>query len=134
MSVDWDVIVVGAGNAAFCAALAASERGASVLVLERAPESESGGNSRFTAGAIRFAYDGVDDIRALCPDLTDEQCAMTDFGCYSVEQFFDDMFRVTHYRTDGALMRGFGFGLACGDVVASGFGGSVFADLWTPSL
>ena len=66
---DWDVIVVGAGNAAFCAALAAREKGASVLMLERAPKAENGGNSRFTAGAIRFAYDGVDDIRALCPDL-----------------------------------------------------------------
>ena len=42
----WDVVVVGAGNAALCAALAASEQGARVLVLERAPEAESGGNSR----------------------------------------------------------------------------------------
>ena len=48
-----DVIVVGAGNAAMCAALAAREHpGIEVLVLERAPEAESGGNTRFTAGAI----------------------------------------------------------------------------------
>ena len=60
-----DVIVVGAGNAASCAALAAREARASVLMLERAPEEENGGNSRFTAGAFRFAYDGVEDIRAL---------------------------------------------------------------------
>ena len=53
---DVDVVVVGAGNAACCAALAAAEQGAKVLVLERAPEAEAGGNSRFTAGAIRFAY------------------------------------------------------------------------------
>lgn len=52
----YDVVVVGAGNAALCAALAAEENGARTLVLERAPESENGGNSRFTAGAIRFAY------------------------------------------------------------------------------
>ncbi len=48
-----DVIVVGAGNAAFCAALAAEEQGAKVIMCEAAPEDESGGNSRFTAGSIR---------------------------------------------------------------------------------
>lgn len=100
---DWDVVVIGAGNAAFCAAHAARETGASVLMLERAPKEENGGNSRFTAGAIRFAYDGVEDIRALCPDLPEEQIAITDFGTYTADQFFDDMFRVTRYRTDPAL-------------------------------
>jgi tricarballylate dehydrogenase len=75
-----DVIVVGAENAAFCAALAAAEHGVSVLVLERAPEEEAGGNSRFTAGAFRCVYDGVDDLRALMPDLTDEEVASSDFG------------------------------------------------------
>ena len=99
----WDVIVVGAGNAAFCAALAASEEGASVLMLERAPEEENGGNSRFTAGAIRFAYDGVDDLKEVMPDLTAEEIATTDFGTYTTDQFFDDMFRVTRYRTDPEL-------------------------------
>ncbi len=99
----WDVIVVGAGNAAFCAAHAAREKGALVLVLEGAPKAENGGNSRFTAGAIRFAYDGVDDIRKLCPDLSDEQVAVTDFGTYTTDQFYDDMFRVTRYRTDPEL-------------------------------
>ena len=68
-----DVIVVGAGNAAFCAALAAREHGASVLMLEAATEDESGGNSRFTAGSIRVVYNGVEDIRTLIPDLTDEE-------------------------------------------------------------
>ena len=51
----YDVVVVGAGNAAFSAAFAAREHGGRVLMLERASESDSGGNSRFTAGAIRFA-------------------------------------------------------------------------------
>src|SRR5687768_11580305 len=51
---EFDVVVVGGGNAAFCAALAAQECGASVAVLERASFEENGGNSRFTAGAIRF--------------------------------------------------------------------------------
>jgi tricarballylate dehydrogenase len=99
----FDVIVVGAGNAAFCAALAAQEQGARVVVLERAPETENGGNSRFTAGAIRFAYRGIDDLRELMPDLTPDEIANTDFGTYTEDQFFEDMFRVTRYRTDPAL-------------------------------
>ena len=99
-----DVIVVGAGNAAFCAALAAQEQGASVLMLEAAPEEESGGNSRFTAGSVRVVYNGVDDIKALVPDLTDQEIATTDFGTYTREQFFDDMARVTQNRADPDLV------------------------------
>ncbi len=100
---DWDVIVVGGGNAAFCAALAARERGASVLMLEAAPEDEAGGNSRFTAGAMRVVYNGVDDIKALVPDLSREEIDNTDFGTYTQDQFFDDMARVTQFRTDPDL-------------------------------
>ena len=96
----YDVVVVGAGNAAFSAALSAAENGAMVAVLERASPDESGGNSRFTAGAIRFAYNGIDDLRQLMPDLTNDEIANTDFGSYTEDQFFDDMFRVTQYRTD----------------------------------
>ncbi len=99
----FDVVVVGGGNAAFCAALAAQENGAKVAVLERAPQAESGGNSRFTAGAIRFAYRGVDDLLEIMPDLTPEEIERTDFGSYTEDQFFDDMFRVTRYRTDPVL-------------------------------
>ncbi|MXZ16528.1 MAG: FAD-binding dehydrogenase [Acidimicrobiales bacterium] len=86
-----------------CAALAAHEGGARVLVLERAPEAEAGGNSRFTAGAIRFAYDGVDDLRALMPDLTDAEVEMTDFGTYTEEQFYADLCRISDYRCDPDL-------------------------------
>ncbi len=104
MPTNYDVIVVGAGNAAFCAAHAAREAGANVVMLERAPEAESGGNSRFTAGAIRFAYDSVDDLKALMPDLGADEIATTDFGRYTEDQFFDDMARVTQYRADPDLV------------------------------
>jgi len=101
---DFDVIVVGAGNAAFCAALAAREQGASVLMVEAAPEEESGGNSRFTAGSMRVVYNGVDDIKTLVPDLTEQEIATSDFGTYTQEQFFDDMARVTQDRADPDLV------------------------------
>jgi tricarballylate dehydrogenase len=99
-----DVIVVGAGNAAFCAALAAQERGAKVVMLEAAPEDESGGNSRFTAGSIRVVYNGIDDIKTLVPDLTPAEIETTDFGTYTSDQFFDDMARVTQHRADPDLV------------------------------
>ena len=57
-------------------------------MLERAPREEAGGNTRFTAGAMRFAYDGVEDLRRLMPDLTDEEVAVADFGAYPQSQFF----------------------------------------------
>src|SRR6266850_7772855 len=100
---DWDVIVVGGGNAALCAALSASEIKKRILVLERAPEEESGGNSRFTAGLFRLAYRGAEDLKTLIPDLSEQEIANTDFGTYTEEQFLDDMARVTEYRCDPDL-------------------------------
>jgi tricarballylate dehydrogenase len=101
---EYDVIVVGGGNAAFCAALAAQEQGAKVVMLEAAPEDEAGGNSRFTAGSIRVVYNGVEDIKTLVPDLTQAEIDTTDFGTYTADQFFDDMARVTQHRADPDLI------------------------------
>ena len=98
-----DVIVVGAGNAASCAALAAREQGASVIMLEAAPLEDCGGNSRYTAGAMRVVFNGVDDLLQLVPDLSAEEIANSDFGSYSREQYLDDMGRLTQYRTDPDL-------------------------------
>ena len=103
MSEQYDVVIVGAGNAAFCAALSARESGARVLVLERAPEDVSGGNSRFTAGLMRVAYRGVDDLKRVIPDLTADEIANSDFGVYTEEQFLDDLARVTENRCDPDL-------------------------------
>ena len=80
-----DVIVVGGGNAAFCAALAAAEQGVSVLVLERAPEDEAGGNSRFTA--------------ALAQRIGTQNIA-TNAQATTIERTADGHVRV-HYLRDG---------------------------------
>ena len=82
-----DVVVVGAADAAMCAALAAADQGASVPVLERAPQEERSGNIHYTAGAFRVAYDGVEQLREVMADLTDDEIANTDFGTYTEDQF-----------------------------------------------
>lgn len=97
------IIVVGGGNAALCAAISAAEHRAQVTLLERAPFETRGGNSRFTAGAMRVVYAGTGDLKQLMPELTEDEIQRTDFGSYSREQFFDDLGRLTHYRTDPAL-------------------------------
>jgi tricarballylate dehydrogenase len=98
----FDVVVVGKGNAALCAALAARDAGATVAVLEAAAVDESGGNSRFAGGVMRFAYDSVDDLRKLV-DLTDEEAHGADWESNTQAQFYDDLYQVTSYRTDPAL-------------------------------
>lgn len=98
-----DVVIVGGGNAALCAALSASEQGARVLLLERAPMAQRGGNSSYTDGKVRFAYEGAEDIIALSNDLTPEEIAASDFGSYTEADFFDDMARITLHRTDPDL-------------------------------
>jgi tricarballylate dehydrogenase len=100
----WDVVVVGGGNAAMCAALAAHSGGRSVLVLEKAPEPERGGNSFFTAGGFRFAHHGLDDLRKdVIPDLSDSEARSVTIDPYTEEAFYDDIMRVTENRSDPDL-------------------------------
>ena len=99
----YDVVVVGGGNAALCAALSAAERGASVALLERAPEEKRGGNSRFTGGGFRMVHHGAQDIKRVVPDLSDADIARTDFGEYTKENYLDDLGRVTQYYIDPDL-------------------------------
>lgn len=98
-----DVVIAGAGNAALCAAMAAAEQGASALVLERAPEYLRGGNSFFTGGLFRFAYDGIDQIVDIIPEIGEEERRSIDVGRYTQAQFYDDLMRVTEGLSDPEL-------------------------------
>ncbi|MBI4081939.1 MAG: FAD-dependent tricarballylate dehydrogenase TcuA [Candidatus Lambdaproteobacteria bacterium] len=98
-----DVVVIGGGNAALCAALAAREHGVTVTVLEAATEALRGGNSRFTGGAVRMVFDTVEDLQAIYSDLSEEEKRSAEFGTYTTEQYYDDMGRLTQYRTNPDL-------------------------------
>jgi tricarballylate dehydrogenase len=99
----WDVIVVGGGNAGFCAAHAARQAGASVLLLEKAPAEWAGGNSYFTAGAIRTTFAGLDDLVPLLWEPDERQLQRTDIPPYAVDDFIADMRRVTLGHCDPDL-------------------------------
>lgn len=101
---DCDIVIIGGGNAAMCAALAAHEKGARVLVLEKAPKAHRGGNSAYTGGAFRVAYSGIEDIRKLVPDLSDDEEKNSDFGTYTEEQFYDEVIEMSGYRADADVL------------------------------
>jgi tricarballylate dehydrogenase len=103
VSDQYDVIILGAGNAALCAAIAALEKGAKVLALEKAPEYFRGGNTYFTGGIIRCAYNGIEDIKKLIPDMSPEEEASVEVGSYSEDEFYDDLMRVTEGLADPDL-------------------------------
>src|ERR1700740_3681279 len=87
LSRKFDVLVIGGGNAALCAAISARRAGASVLVLEGAPKSSRGANTRHTRN-MRCAHDAATEI------LT---------GPYSEQEFWDDLLRITGGKTDEEL-------------------------------
>ncbi|MBI2887279.1 MAG: FAD-dependent tricarballylate dehydrogenase TcuA [Chloroflexi bacterium] len=98
-----DVVVVGAGNAALAAALAACEAGAQALVLERAPFEERGGNSRFTGGIVRFAHGGLEDILPLVPELSEAEVARMDVHPYPAAAYTEDIMRMSEGKADPVL-------------------------------
>lgn len=93
---EYDVIVVGAGNAALCAALSAHEQGARVLVLEKASEEERGGNSTFTAGGFRFVHNGLEDLREdVLVDLSEAEAKQIYIPPLPADLYMRDLMKVT---------------------------------------
>jgi tricarballylate dehydrogenase len=97
----FDVIVVGAGNAAFTAALAARAEGARVLVLEKASQKLRGGNTRFTGGVFRCTYNGVEDLIPIVRENNNPETVTV--VPYTRADFLKDLERVTGGRADPVL-------------------------------
>ena len=87
-SYDFDVVVVGGGIAGLCAALTAREDGASVMLAEKAPQAERGGNTRFADAQMRF------------PHEADEYGART----YTEDEMIEDMMRISRGRANRELI------------------------------
>jgi tricarballylate dehydrogenase len=102
---DWDVVVVGSGNAGMSAAHAAREHGARVLVADAAPSSWAGGNSYFSAGAFRTTHPGAPAVESILDDGDPERLARTRLEPYTVEAYRADLDRVTGGRADPELSR-----------------------------
>lgn len=88
---NWDIVVIGSGNAGLCAALAAQEKGCKVLIIEKATIDSASGNTAYAAGAMRFTYGGDVDILPLLADPEDQRLSKTDFGTYTREKFGTDL-------------------------------------------
>ncbi|MBF6559446.1 MAG: FAD-dependent tricarballylate dehydrogenase TcuA [Candidatus Binataceae bacterium] len=101
---DYDVIVVGAGNAALAASVAARNAGAErVLVLEKAPEAMRGGNTHYSGGLLRIAFDRVDEILHLVPKARELPGFVEGIEAYPRDAFMADLKRMTANRTDPEL-------------------------------
>lgn len=104
MSVDtWEVVVVGAGNAGFCAALAAAERGRRVLLVEKSPHEDAGGNSYYTHGATRIIHEGLEDLRPILEP--DDRYDVTTVPPYTAQEYIDDITRLSSGKNDAELTR-----------------------------
>ena len=105
----YDVVVVGGGNAGFSAATTAAQHGSRVLLVEKAPQADAGGNTFFTAGAYRTCFGGLDDLLPIVyredgtKGLPEELVQRIDMKPYTPADFHADIKRVCKGRADPAL-------------------------------
>jgi tricarballylate dehydrogenase len=104
-SLTCDVVVVGAGNAALTAAIAAHDHGAKVIVFEKATKELRGGDSRFSGGMFRFAYDSKEDIKPFLPNLTEKEWDAVVIDPYTPQAYYNDIMRVTQGLADPEMSR-----------------------------
>jgi hypothetical protein len=102
----YDVLIVGAGNAACCAAHAAIEGKARVGILEKASRTNRGGNSALT-GHMRFVFNGIEDVRPLVRNITDEELhAVLERLPHRTEaEHWDEVMQVTNNQSDQDMLQ-----------------------------
>src|SRR5438105_3207649 len=99
-----DIIVIGGGSAAFEAAVAARHAGAQrVIMLEKAPAAEYGGNARYSGTGFRFVHAGASEIRQFIPDVEEALFASMTIPPYTADDFMADLDRMTQGRMNRAL-------------------------------
>src|SRR4029079_9122035 len=103
-----DIVVIGGGSAAFEAAIAAKTAGAGrVVMLEKAPESEFGGNARFSQRGFLFVRSGAEEVREFVPDMDAATFNRMHIPPYTKDDFLADLNRVTERRIDPVLADAF---------------------------
>lgn len=101
-----DVLVVGGGNAGFSAAVAAAEAGArKVIIIDKCPEDWAGGNSYFTAGAMRTVHNGLPDLLSVVNNCDEATSKIVDLDPYTREDFSKDMVRTCLGKSDPQLSK-----------------------------
>jgi tricarballylate dehydrogenase len=99
-----DIIVIGGGSAAFSAAVSARQAGARrVVMLEKAPEAEYGGNARYSGTGFRFVHGGAQEIREFIPEVDDALFANMTIPAYGAADFTADLERMTQGRMNRQL-------------------------------
>lgn len=106
---NFDVVVVGGGNAGFSAATTAAQLGSRVLLVEKAPQADAGGNTFFTAGAYRTCFGGLNDLLPILyqqdgtKGLPKGLAEKIDMDAYTPADFHADIKRVCKGRSDPDL-------------------------------